>query len=60
MDLILLAGTQATHRKCEQILSRRVHGRLILGAEVADGLYTNKYVGCAVILHRSFTEAHIR
>eukprot|EP00959_Pyramimonas_sp_CCMP1952_P020540 433393-Pyramimonas_sp.AAC.1 len=37
MDLILLAGAQAAHRKCEQILSRRVHGRLILEAEVADG-----------------------
>eukprot|EP00959_Pyramimonas_sp_CCMP1952_P013896 294065-Pyramimonas_sp.AAC.1 len=59
MDAVMLAGTQATHRKNEEVLTRRIGKRIVLEAEAGVGEFTNKSTGCAIVLGHKFKEQHV-
>eukprot|EP00959_Pyramimonas_sp_CCMP1952_P204641 4279200-Pyramimonas_sp.AAC.1 len=60
MDFTLLAGTQNVCRESEQVLQRKVEGRVVLEAAVASGLYTHRSAGVSILLGREFRGHHVR
>eukprot|EP00959_Pyramimonas_sp_CCMP1952_P300280 6281122-Pyramimonas_sp.AAC.1 len=60
MDFTLLAGTQNARRDPEQVLQRKVEGRVVLEAAVSSGLYTNRSAGASILLGREFRSHHAR